>query len=116
MSGARAALLIAMAACATGAHASRAQAQSSSPALSAPERALVKSVDAHNADALALLIKVVNINSGTMNFAGVRQVGDVFRAQLDSLGFQDAMGGRCSLSSRGTSRWPSIRARGRSCS
>src|SRR6185312_11780363 len=58
------------------------------PALSATERALVKSVDAHNADALALLIKVVNINSGTMNFAGVRQVGSVFRAQLDSLGFK----------------------------
>jgi glutamate carboxypeptidase len=52
------------------------------------ERAIVKSVDAHNADALALLIKVVNINSGTMNFAGVRQVADVLAAQLDSLGFK----------------------------
>jgi glutamate carboxypeptidase len=52
------------------------------------ERTIVKSVDAHNADALALLIKVVNINSGTMNFAGVRQVADVLGAQLDSLGFK----------------------------
>jgi glutamate carboxypeptidase len=44
-------------------------------------------VDAHNAEALALLERIVNINSGTMNFAGVRQVGDVLRAQFDSLGF-----------------------------
>jgi len=61
--------------------------QKPSVSLTPTERALVKSVDAHNADALALLIKVVNINSGTMNFGGVRQVADVLRAQLDSLGF-----------------------------
>ena len=60
----------------------RAQAQ-----LTPTERAIVRSVDAHNADALALLERVVNINSGTHNFAGVRAVGDVFRARLDSLGF-----------------------------
>jgi len=29
----------------------------------------------------------VNINSGTMNFDGVRKVGDVFKAELDALGF-----------------------------
>ena len=57
-------------------------------ALSATEHTIVKSVDAHNADALALLIKLVNINSGTMNFAGVRQVADVLAAHLDSLGFK----------------------------
>ncbi|HEY9450551.1 MAG TPA: M20/M25/M40 family metallo-hydrolase [Gemmatimonadaceae bacterium] len=55
--------------------------------LSRVERKIVSAVDAHNAEALDLLIRVVNINSGTMNFAGVRQVGDVFRAQFDSLGF-----------------------------
>lgn len=42
----------------------------------------------HNADALALLERIVNVNSGTMNFAGVRQVGDVLRARFDSLGFR----------------------------
>jgi glutamate carboxypeptidase len=47
----------------------------------------VTAVDKHNAEALALLERIVNINSGTMNFAGVRQVGDVLRAQFDSLGF-----------------------------
>src|SRR5262247_4058169 len=52
------------------------------------ERAIVRSVDTHNAQALALLEQIVNINSGTMNFAGVRQVGDVLRAQLDALGFR----------------------------
>jgi glutamate carboxypeptidase len=55
--------------------------------LSKAERKIVSAVDRHNDEALELLIRVVNINSGTMNFAGVRQVGDVFRAQFDSLGF-----------------------------
>jgi glutamate carboxypeptidase len=54
----------------------------------APERAIVASVDAHNAEALALLEKVVNINSGTQNLAGVKKVGDVFRAEFDALGFK----------------------------
>ena len=52
------------------------------------EQSIVAAVDAHNADGLALLEKVVNINSGTRNFAGVRKVGDVFRAELDALGFR----------------------------
>ena len=30
----------------------------------------------------------MNINSGTMNFAGVRKVGDVLRAEFDALGFK----------------------------
>ncbi len=38
-------------------------------------------------EALALLERVVNINSGTMNFEGVRKVGDAFKAELDALGF-----------------------------
>ena len=65
-----------------------AAAQRTGAGLTSTERALVKSVDAHNADALALLIKLVDINSGTMNFAGVRKVADVLAAQLDSLGFR----------------------------
>jgi glutamate carboxypeptidase len=55
--------------------------------LSSDERALVAYVDAHNGDALALLERAVNINSGTQNFEGVREVGRVFRAELDALGF-----------------------------
>ena len=56
--------------------------------LSPEERALVAFVDKENARALALLERVVNINSGTMNVAGVREVGAVFRAEFDSLGFR----------------------------
>ena len=57
------------------------------PALSQAERAIVRAVDAHNAEALALLERIVNINSGTMNFAGVRRVADELRPPLESLGF-----------------------------
>ena len=60
--------------------------QASSP-LTIEERALAGHVDAHNAEALALLERVVNINSGTQNFDGVREVGRIFRAELDALGF-----------------------------
>ena len=56
--------------------------------LSNDERALASYVDAHNAEALALLERVVNINSGTQNLDGVREVGRVFSAELDALGFK----------------------------
>ena len=52
------------------------------------ERTIVSAVDASNADALALLERAVNINSGTHNFAGVRAVGDLFRKEFDALGFK----------------------------
>ena len=65
----------------------RSQAAGSAPPLSAVERRIAAAVDQHNAQALALLERVVNINSGTMNFDGVRQVGAAFRAELDALGF-----------------------------
>jgi len=63
-------------------------ASSQTPALTSTERTITSAVDSHNREALALLERIVNINSGTMNFAGVRQVGDVLRAQFDSLGFR----------------------------
>ena len=56
--------------------------------LSASEQTLAASIDAHNTEALALLERVVNINSGTHNLPGVREVGRVFQAQLDRLGFK----------------------------
>jgi len=55
---------------------------------STPERAIVSAVDAGNAEALDLLEKAVNINSGTHNFPGVRAVGALFRAEFDKLGFK----------------------------
>ena len=41
-----------------------------SPNLTPAERALAAYIDAHNAESLALLERVVNINSGTQNFDG----------------------------------------------
>ncbi|MCZ6617989.1 MAG: M20/M25/M40 family metallo-hydrolase, partial [Gammaproteobacteria bacterium] len=56
--------------------------------LSPMEQAIVEHVDARSSAALDLLERTVNINSGTMNFAGVRAVGQVFRAEFDNLGFR----------------------------
>lgn len=64
------------------------EAQAQAPSLTKTERAIVAAVDPRNAEGLALLERLVNINSGTMNFAGVRQVGDILRKELDALGFQ----------------------------
>jgi glutamate carboxypeptidase len=60
----------------------------SSLAPSPEERKLVDFVDGHNGEAVALLERVVNINSGTQNFEGVREVGRVFGAELEALGFR----------------------------
>jgi glutamate carboxypeptidase len=52
------------------------------------EQAIIKQVNAGLTQSLAELEQVVNINSGTMNFAGVKQVGDVFKKQFEQLGFE----------------------------
>lgn len=51
------------------------------------EQRIVEHVAAHNDEALALLEQVVEINSGTLNFDGVREVGRIFAGELESLGF-----------------------------
>jgi glutamate carboxypeptidase len=51
------------------------------------ERRIVGAVDARRDSAVALLERAVNLNSGTLNVAGVRATGDLFRAELDALGF-----------------------------
>lgn len=55
--------------------------------LSATEQNIVAAVKAHSAQALELLERSVNINSGTMNHDGVRAVGKLFGAQFEQLGF-----------------------------
>jgi glutamate carboxypeptidase len=55
---------------------------------SAAERALVKRVQAQQDTSIALLEEIVDINSGTMNFAGVRRVADVLRPRFEALGFK----------------------------
>ena len=57
-------------------------------AQSKKENFLISSVDARTPAAIALLKKVVNINSGTMNFDGVRKVGSVFSDELKAIGFE----------------------------
>lgn len=52
------------------------------------EQLLANYVDAHHDEAIELLIEVVNINSGTQNFAGVEEVGRLFRERFDALGLE----------------------------
>lgn len=56
--------------------------------LSATEQQIVDYVDAHNDEAIDFLERTVNMNSGTMNHDGVRALADVYRAELDALGFE----------------------------
>lgn len=56
-------------------------------ALAPEEQAIVRHVDAHEAQTLALLQQVVDIDSPTEDLAGVRKVGRVFQAELEQLGF-----------------------------
>ncbi len=67
---------------------SRVMARPAAP--TADDRAIAAWIDAHDDAALALLERAVNINSGTDNHAGVRAVGDLFKAEFDGLGFQTA--------------------------
>jgi glutamate carboxypeptidase len=55
--------------------------------LTAAERRITESVDQGTPQALQLLQRLVDVNSGTMNFDGVREVGRMLRTELDALGF-----------------------------
>jgi glutamate carboxypeptidase len=67
--------------------AATASASAGAQQLSPQEQRIVRYVDAHSDEAIAFLERVVNVNSGTLNPEGVRQVGRMFQAPLDSLGF-----------------------------
>ena len=54
----------------------------------AVENKILRHIDSQEAEAVMLLQKAVNINSGTMNFAGVKKVGGLFINELNSLGFE----------------------------
>ena len=56
--------------------------------LSPVEAKMVRSVESTEAESNALLEKLVSINSGTFNIAGVRAVGDVLRPEFEKLGFR----------------------------
>ena len=55
--------------------------------LSKTEKKIQKYVEKHSEEAIDLIEKVVNINSGTLNIDGNRTVGKIFQAELDQLGF-----------------------------
>jgi len=56
--------------------------------LTRTEKKIIKSVETNNTEAIDFLKTVVNINSGTMNHEGVKQVGMVFRQAYDKINFQ----------------------------
>lgn len=55
--------------------------------LSKQEAAVVHSIDEEAPSAVALLEKIVNMNSGTFNPAGVVEVGKVLEREFEALGF-----------------------------
>lgn len=56
--------------------------------LSSTEKKIVSSVEKNNSSAIDFLEKVVNINSGTLNLPGVKNVGMAFKTEFDKLGLQ----------------------------
>ncbi|RQP24383.1 M20/M25/M40 family metallo-hydrolase [Piscinibacter terrae] len=56
--------------------------------LSDTEQRIVAAVKQRTPAALELLEKSVRLNSGTLNPEGVRAVGEIYRAELDALGFE----------------------------
>ena len=67
---------------------SLAAASTSAAQLTPLEQAVVASVRSENPRALALLKETVDINSGTMNFAGVRRVGEVMDREFRDIGMR----------------------------
>ena len=56
--------------------------------ISTTELKIIKTIETNNEEAINFLEKIVNINSGTMNHKGVKQVGMVFRDAFDEIDFQ----------------------------
>ena len=52
------------------------------------ERVMMQTVEAEHDRHIGLLERLVNQNSGTLNAAGVKVVGDMVRAELEPLGFE----------------------------
>ncbi|OGN44542.1 MAG: peptidase M20 [Caulobacterales bacterium RIFCSPHIGHO2_01_FULL_70_19] len=53
-----------------------------------PERTMMATVEAEHGRHVDLLERLVNQNSGTLNAAGVRAVGEMVRQELEPLGFE----------------------------
>ncbi len=83
------ALLVALLAASPAAEAQtpEAAAASAAAALSPEERRAVEWIDRHAEEELAALRAVVDVDSGTSNLRGVREVGMLFERRLAALGF-----------------------------
>lgn len=57
-------------------------------ALAPAERRIAAWVEAHTEEAIGFLERSVNINSGSLNLAGVRAVADLYAPELAALGFE----------------------------
>jgi glutamate carboxypeptidase len=57
-------------------------------ALSAREQEIVRAAQAETARAIEFLEQLVNVNSGTLNAAGVERVGRIMMAELEAIGFE----------------------------
>jgi glutamate carboxypeptidase len=55
--------------------------------ISTVEKKIIENVKTNMLKTEQLLIDAVNINSGTLNHEGVRQVGQLFRKEFDAMGF-----------------------------
>jgi len=60
---------------------------STAQSISAVEKKIIEHVKVNMFQTEKLLIDAVNINSGTLNHEGVRQVGQLFRKEFDAMGF-----------------------------
>jgi len=56
--------------------------------LSRKEKRIIEIVEKNNNESIAFLEKIVNINSGTMNLDGVREVGMLFKEKMDEIGME----------------------------
>jgi glutamate carboxypeptidase len=58
------------------------------PPLSEVERRIAARVEARAEEAVALLERTVNVNSGTLNPVGVRRVAEMMRPEFEAIGFE----------------------------
>jgi glutamate carboxypeptidase len=56
--------------------------------LSKIEKKIINRVEANNEEAIGFLEEVVNINSGSLNMAGVKRVGAIFGTAFDNIGME----------------------------
>lgn len=62
-------------------------AQAPEPPLSSTERQLIQWIQSREQDMVALLETITNINSGSLNKAGMAQIAQIFARELTDLGF-----------------------------